>query len=150
EKKDLFLFFGGSDWCPFSRVVTKGILSQQPFQEYVSQHYVVVELDQPRYKPKPENYPTHLTYASRWNITSCPRTVLADAQGRPYKMLGDADPKESVQQYLQKLDRLRQARATRDELLARAAQSQGVEKAQCILKALESLPPSCEQDFGAD
>ncbi len=122
EKKDLFLYFGGSDWCPYDHAMRKSHLSRDEFRDYALRHFVIVEFDSPERKAKPANYPARLKLEGPWDISGCPTTVLADAHGRRYAQLAGAftDP---TADYLKQLDKLRESRVTRDDCLLRAAQA---------------------------
>ena len=81
EHKDLFLYFGGSDWCPYDAAMRKGFLSKDAFRDYANEHFVIVEFDDPRRNAKPANNPTRVKLERPWRINSCPTTVLADCAG---------------------------------------------------------------------
>jgi serine/threonine protein kinase/tetratricopeptide (TPR) repeat protein len=139
EKKDLFLYFGGSDWCPYDSAMRKTFLTKDTFREYADKHFVVVEFDEPQRKAKPENYPTRLRLAAPWDVSGCPTTVLADARGRRYGQTAGSF-QGSMEEYLKQLDGLRRARLTRDEFLKKAVRARGVEKARLLNQALSAMP----------
>ena len=147
EKKDLLLFFGGSDWCPFDRAMRETYLSKDAVRHYLSKHFVVVEFDNLRYKPKPKNDPTRRELAKKWTINYCPMVVFADASGRPYTILEGVEEREPVEDFLKRLESLRQSRIKRDDCLTRAASSTGTEKVQLLLTALSGVPANCLLDY---
>jgi len=139
ERKDLFLYFGGSDWCPYDAAMRKGFLSKDAFRDYANEHFVIVEFDDPQRKAKPANHSTRVKFEEPWKITGCPTTVLADARGRRYAQIAGAFT-GSMDEYLKSLDRLRKVRTTRDELLLKAVHSQGTDRARLLGQALNTLP----------
>jgi len=48
EKKPLFLFFTGSDWCGWCRRLQKEVFIQPQFQKWADKNVILVELDFPR------------------------------------------------------------------------------------------------------
>src|SRR5262249_38401649 len=49
ERKDLLLYFGGSDWSSFDVAFRKRMFGQREFVDYVAKHFVLVDLDSLRY-----------------------------------------------------------------------------------------------------
>src|SRR5262249_4610373 len=84
EKKDLFLYFNGRDWAPSGVVFQKDMLSGDPVVDYLSRHFVAVELARPMFGPPPKNYATTLELHRKWQINNFATMVLADAEGRAY------------------------------------------------------------------
>src|SRR5262249_17518755 len=71
--------------------------------------------------------------------------ILADARRRAYARVENDSSEEGRRTYTANLDRLRQARAARDEAFARAAPASGLERARHLdraLAALSTLPSS--------
>ena len=56
EKKDLFVYFTGSDWCAWCLLVRRDVFGKDAFIDYVPKHFVMVELDFPHHKARPKNY----------------------------------------------------------------------------------------------
>ncbi len=50
EKKPLFLFFTGSDWCGWCKRLQKEVFIQPQFQTWAKKNVILVELDFPRMK----------------------------------------------------------------------------------------------------
>ncbi|GIV32950.1 MAG: hypothetical protein KatS3mg031_0485 [Chitinophagales bacterium] len=48
EKKPLFLFFTGSDWCGWCKRLQNEVFTKPQFQSWASKNVVLVELDFPR------------------------------------------------------------------------------------------------------
>jgi tetratricopeptide (TPR) repeat protein len=147
EKKDLFLFFGGSDWCPFDKALRATYLSKDAVRHYLSRYFLVVELDDLHYKPKPRNYPIRQELAKRWTIQYCPTVVLTDARARPYAIALGVRDGEPLDGFLKRLESTRLQRITRDDYLTRAAGTTGAEKAQWLIKALNGVPADCLVDY---
>ena len=95
EKKDLFIYFSGSDWCPWCVLFHRTILSRPAFITEVPKHFVMVQLDSPMTKPKPTNFAQIETLSQRWQIDAIPTVILADAQGKPFARIQN-DPSEEA------------------------------------------------------
>ncbi len=50
EKKPLMLFFTGSDWCGWCKVLKKEVLDTKEFATWANKEVIAVELDFPRFK----------------------------------------------------------------------------------------------------
>jgi serine/threonine-protein kinase len=147
EKKDLFVYFTGSDWCGWCLLVRKDVFGKDAFIDYVPRHFVLVELDFPQHKARPKNYLQNRDLLERWGLKGFPSLILADAQGRPYANLRDGKVRDDAAAYVQRMEELRKVRVDRDELLAQAAGLEGVEKAKIMDKALSLLPADFRGDY---
>jgi thioredoxin-related protein len=50
EKKELLLFFTGSDWCGWCKKLQKDVLTKEEFVTWAKKNVILVELDFPRSK----------------------------------------------------------------------------------------------------
>jgi serine/threonine-protein kinase len=146
EKKDLFIWFGGSDWAAIAVIFRRTVLGKEAFFDYTTRHFILVDLDNPRYGPRPKNYRATVQLAAQWSVSRYPWVFLADARGRRYASLGGANRK-GVDAYLKKLEEFRQLRVRRDQLLVEAAAHQGPEKARRLDRALQLVPPALATDY---
>jgi WD40 repeat protein len=145
QGKDLFIYFTGSDWCPWCRLLKTTVFDRPTFARYAALHFVLVELDDPRQTAQPPNSAIRQALERKWLVDSVPIVMLADARCRAYARLENSASEESRRAYTENLERLRQSRATRDERLSRAASAQGVERARQLdeaMCALETLHPN--------
>jgi eukaryotic-like serine/threonine-protein kinase len=141
EKKDLFIYFTGSDWCYWCLLVRKEVFGKDAFIDYAPRHFVMVELDFPHHKPNPKNFEQNSELMSRWGKKGFPSLILADAQGRPYADLRDGTAvRDTPEAYIELMGKLRQRRLARDEHFTRALAEEGQEKAKSLDKALSLLP----------
>jgi serine/threonine-protein kinase len=148
EKKDLFVYFTGSDWCGWCLLVRRDVFGKDAFIDYVPKHFRLVELDFPHYKARPKNFPANQELMQRWGLNSFPSLILADAQGRPYANLRDGKVQsDNAAEYVTRMEELRKVRVSRDELLAQAFTREGLEKAKCLDQALELLPPDFRGEY---
>src|SRR5262249_32187398 len=147
QKKDLFVYFTGSDWCGWCLLVRKNVFGQDAFVEYVPRHFGLVELDFPQYKARPKNYAANRELLQRWGLKGFPSLILADAQGRPYANLRDGKVRDNAAAYVTRMEELRKVGVARDELLAQAFTREGLEKAKCLDQALELLPPDFRGEY---
>jgi serine/threonine-protein kinase len=147
EKKDLFVYFTGSDWCGWCLLVRRDVFGKDAFIDYVQRHFVLVELDFPQYKARPKNYAQNLNLFQRWGLHGFPSLILADAQGRPYANLRDGQVRDVAADYIRRMEQLRQVRVSRDELLTQALTLEGLERARCLDKALSLLPAQLQNEY---
>jgi serine/threonine-protein kinase len=149
EKKDLFIYFTGSDWCPWCLLVRKEVFGKDAFIDYVPRHFVLVELDFPQFKPSPKDYARNYEVFRRWGLRGFPSLILADSQGRAYANLRDRRVPDEPQAYIQLMEQMRANRLRRDEYLTRALGAEGLAKADLLDKALSLLPKDFAQaDYG--
>jgi tetratricopeptide (TPR) repeat protein len=143
QGKDLFVYFSGSDWCPWCLLFRRTILDKPAFARYAARNFVLVQMDDPHRSAPPANAAIRIPLERRWQVYAIPKVILADSRGRAYAEVPYGGGQEEPVKYTEKLDRLRQERAARDEALSRAAAAQGVERAQHLdqaLGALKALP----------
>jgi serine/threonine-protein kinase len=145
QGKDLFIYFSGSDWCPWCRLFKTTVLDKPAFARYAPRHFVTVQLDDPRGTAQPPNSAVRQALERKWLVDGVPVVVLADARGRAYARIDNSASDESRRTYTDNLERLRQSRATRDLRLLSASSAVGVERARRLdgaMSALETLRPN--------
>ncbi|HXH19603.1 MAG TPA: thioredoxin family protein [Chitinophagales bacterium] len=77
EKKPLFLFFTGSDWCGVCKRLQNEVFSQPQFLEW-SKNVILVELDFPRNKqPDPRFVEQNRLFKEMFGVTGYPTIVFA-------------------------------------------------------------------------
>jgi tetratricopeptide (TPR) repeat protein len=144
QGKDLFIYFSGSDWCPWCLLFKRTILDKPAFTRYAARNLVLLQLDDPQRSAAPANAAVRAALERKWRVYSVPKVILADAGGRAYAEVPYAGSQEEPGKYTETLERLRQARAARDESLSRAAAARGVDRARHLdqaLGALKTIPP---------
>ncbi len=86
EHKPILMVFAGSDWCKPCIMLRKEVWDKPEFREYAREHYVLLELDFPRFKKNQlsadqTRYNEEL--ASRYNKEGLfPLVVLTDERGQ--------------------------------------------------------------------
>src|SRR5262249_6320879 len=140
ENKDLLLYFGGSDWCPNDKCVREKYMARAAVNKALSAGIVVVEFDDPRYRPKPPNHALRKDLVKRWKINGVPSMARADAEGRPYSRFEGLEETWTPDTFLNQIGDLRKARTRRDEMLAKAAGCQGIERAVALDQTLGTVP----------
>jgi thioredoxin-related protein len=89
EKKQILLYFGGSDWCVPCIKLKKEILETAQFQEFAQKNLVMVLADFPRKKknmPDAKQVAKNEALAEKYNPNgSFPLMLLIDAQGKVVK-----------------------------------------------------------------
>lgn len=139
EGKDLFLYFTGSEWCLPCVMMDKSVFSSEAFRGSAPEDFVLVEIDFPKPVAKPEPPKTPLMKQNRalqaeYRIVGFPTIILADADGRPYATTGYRPG--GAETFLPHLDELRAKGQVRDRAMAKAAASEGLEKAKALDAAL--------------
>jgi thioredoxin-related protein len=104
--KNILLNFSGSDWCGPCIKLEKEIFGNQVFQEYATQHLVLVNADFPRLKKnKLDQKQTALNekLADEYNKTGAfPLTLLLDADGKVIKRW-EGIPAKGAQNFISQL-----------------------------------------------
>jgi tetratricopeptide (TPR) repeat protein len=139
QGKDLLLYFSGSDWCPWCTVLKKTVFDQPAFARYANRHFVMVLLDNPQRTAPPENRATVDGLSSKWQVYAVPTVILADAQGRPYALVVNEAREQNAQTYIETLEKLRPIRRARDESLALAATTEGLDRVRNLDQALGQM-----------
>ena len=138
EKKDMLLFFSGSDWCHWCQKLDNEVFTQDKFAQEAGKDFILVNLDFPRKKEleksiKEQNQQMQKTYG----IRGFPTVILTDADGKPYAKTGYQQG--GVDVYLAQLHNFRNNNAKKDALLAKADQTTGLERAKLLDQALTTI-----------
>jgi serine/threonine-protein kinase len=150
EHKDLFIYFSGSDWCPWCVLFQRTVLSRPAFITEVSTQFVMVQLDSPVTKPQPANHAQIDELSRRWQIDGIPTVMLADEKGKPFARFRNDPSEEARARYVEDVLAARRVRADRDLALSRASASQGLERAKLLDSALRHLPRDLVEAAYAD
>ena len=140
DKKDLFLEFTGSDWCPPCKRLKAEILDHDAFKKAVPEHFVLVKLDFPNDKSQQttEEIAQNRELQKHYEIAGFPTVILADPTGRAYsKTVGF--PGITAEDYVKKLVASRKVREARDAAFAEAEKAAGIEQAKLLDKGLASM-----------
>lgn len=89
QNKPIFLFFTGSDWCPWCIKIDTQILSTPAFQQALSQKMIFVKIDFPRKTKldkatKDQNDKLSKTY----DVHGFPTVILLDSNGQRIEQMG--------------------------------------------------------------
>lgn len=139
EGKDMILDFTGSDWCGWCIKLNEEVFSQEVFQVYAPEHFVLVELDYPtpKVEQSDELKAQNAELKEHYAIRGYPTIFLTDGEGVPYAQTGyQAGGPDN---YVEHLEELRQIRVNRDEQMDAAEQTQGVEKAGHLHEAMQAV-----------
>lgn len=90
QNKDMFLYFTGSDWCPWCIRLDREVLSDANFVLPARQEFVFVLLDFPRNKSGQSQalQQQNTELAARYQIEGYPTVVLANSNGDSYARTG--------------------------------------------------------------
>ena len=85
EKKELLLFFTGSDWCPWCKKLTGEILSTSYFEREAPKKFVLVKLDFPHdIEQSDELKAQNKDLRKKFKVRGFPTLILADSAEKPY------------------------------------------------------------------
>ncbi|MFT3867848.1 MAG: thioredoxin family protein [Nibricoccus sp.] len=89
EKKKIFLFFTGSDWCGWCKKFDKEILSTQDFKTFAGTNLLLVKLDFPRGTPQsPQLKAANQKLAQQYGIQGFPTVIVLNSEGKNVGELG--------------------------------------------------------------
>jgi len=89
EKRHVFLFFTGSDWCGWCKRLNKEILSTPEFAEYSKEKLILVELDFPKKRKLPATVKAqNAKLADKFKIEGYPTVIVLDSSGTKVGDLG--------------------------------------------------------------
>jgi thiol-disulfide isomerase/thioredoxin len=89
QKRHVFLFFTGSDWCGWCMRLNKEILSTPDFARYASEKLVLVEVDFPKGKSQSAEVKSqNAALAQRYRVQGFPTVIVLDGNGRQVGELG--------------------------------------------------------------
>jgi thioredoxin-related protein len=106
SKRNILIFFSGSDWCVPCRKMKNTIFDSNEFAQFADNQLVLVNADFPRLKknqPSKVQIQQNEALAERYNSQGAfPYTVLVDAQGRVLKTW-DGMPKSNTNTFIQEI-----------------------------------------------
>jgi thioredoxin-related protein len=89
ERRNVFLFFTGSDWCGWCKRLEEEILTKSEFKNYAKEKLILVKLDFPRQIEQSEALQNqNRTLAAQYGIKGYPTVIVLDPAGRAVKQLG--------------------------------------------------------------
>ena len=93
SKRDLLIYFSGSDFCPACITLEKDVLSQPAFLKQATKDYVLVQIDFPKKKQLPapimqQNAKLKTRFKKDYQFEALPTLYLASSQGIPYAKTG--------------------------------------------------------------
>jgi protein disulfide-isomerase len=89
EKRNVMLFFTGSDWCSWCKKLNKEILSTPEFSKYAAEKLILVELDFPRSKAQPAGVKAqNAKLQNEFKIEGYPTVIVLNNAGKKVGELG--------------------------------------------------------------
>lgn len=137
--KDVLVTFTGSDWCAPCKQLAKEVFTVEAFTNVAGERYELVVIDSPRKAGALDDATKAKNEAlrERFAVNSWPTVFLVDASGRPFARTKDYRPGGPAA-YLEHLQGLQAAKATRDAALAKAKASKGAARASLLDEALRA------------
>ncbi|MBN2332612.1 MAG: thioredoxin family protein [Deltaproteobacteria bacterium] len=138
EHKDLLLVFSGSDWCGWCIKLEQEVFSQAGFMAEAEKQFILVNLDFPQRKAQaPAVREQNQQLKADYRIEGFPTVILADAAGTPYARTGYLEGGSTA--YLQHLAGFQTAKKAVDDLMTKAEQASGMERARLLDQVLETM-----------
>ncbi|MCE5294649.1 MAG: thioredoxin family protein [Chlamydiales bacterium] len=89
ESKPIFLYFTGSDWCPYCVKMNTQILSTPEFQDALAQKMIFVKIDFPRNTPLEKAAQEYNEKLSKsFGVQGFPTVILLDSKGSRIEKIG--------------------------------------------------------------
>jgi thioredoxin-related protein len=141
EKKDLLVYFTGSDWSPWCIALQKEVLSKKAFLDFVKEKYILVQLDYPEHKVVDELLRAQNDkLLKKYFVRSFPTIYFLDSQQRPY---GDIRYEGiNSKQFIEQIKKFINIRDKRNLMLAASKKLHGVAKAQKLSETIALLDNS--------
>ena len=138
EGKDIFVYFTGSDWCSYCRVLHSKVFDKDNFLENLKKEYILLKIDFPQRNPLPEvEQMKNEKLSTDYSVEGFPTVLLMDKDGRAFAKTGFRD--EGPAEYAKHLKTIAENKKTRDKNFKAAESLSGVAKAEALVKALSSL-----------
>lgn len=141
EGKSILIDFTGSDWCGPCIALHKSVFMSEHFKAEAPKHFILLSLDRPNDKSKQslEEQAQFRKLSAIFNLNSFPTIFLADEKGRPYHRDVTGGGSRDPMKYLASLTQNTASLAARNEILAKADQAEGVERAKLLNQAITNL-----------
>jgi thioredoxin-related protein len=137
EKKLLFVYFTGSDWCTWCKRLDKEVLDEEKFKTEAQKAYIFVELDYPHNKKLPLALETqnHMLQ-DHYKIHGWPTIIITDTEGKPiartgYRAGGPEKYLEHLAEFSKIYDEVLQMKSTLGTV-------QGLERAKLLDQIIEA------------
>ena len=138
EKKDVFAYFTGSDWCSLCKVLKKEVFDKDGFLEAVQKDFVILKIDFPKKKTLSDiEQQRNDKLAADYSVEGFPTVLLIDTASRVFAKTGyKGIPADEYQLHIKGMLKIK---AERDKLFNSAVTLEGVEKAKALGKGLAVL-----------
>jgi disulfide reductase len=89
QDRAVFLFFTGSDWCPWCKALDKEVLSTREFTDFAKDNLVLVKVDFPRHHTlAPVQAQANARLAQRFGIQAYPTVCILNKEGNQVAEMG--------------------------------------------------------------
>jgi len=141
EGKTLLVDFTGTDWCTWCIKLNDDIFQKEAFQEFASEHFILVELDYPRDKSgqSAELIAQNQELREQYKPKGFPTVLLLDAEGVPFEKTGYTTPDPAL--YVEQLEKMLEGKKRYDTAMTEAQALTGKDKAMALANALYTYIP---------
>lgn len=139
DKKNLLLYFTGSDWCGYCIQLDKEVFQKAEFPEAVKDKLVLVKIDFPEDESKitKETLDQNEKLQESYQVDGYPTLILTDASGKPFAITGYQEG--GAAKYITHLNTLLAQKAAFDSMIGDAGKLDGLAKAEKLGQALQSI-----------
>ena len=102
EKKCVFLFFTGSDWCNYCITLQKKVLGKSAFKEYAKENLILVKYDM-RKKDSQKAQDKIKKIMKKYDAPGFPTIVILDPENNNLGIIGARDDPDKFIAYLKQL-----------------------------------------------
>lgn len=81
ERKLVFAFFSGAEWCSATALFREKILASRPFLDYVNSRFVLLELDYPEPQRAETESKGNRQLRERFKVAAFPTVLVLDSSG---------------------------------------------------------------------
>jgi thioredoxin-related protein len=137
DKKLLFVYFTGSDWCTWCKRLDKEVFDEEKFKTEAQKGYVFVELDYPHSKKLPAELVTqNESLKDHYKIRGWPTIIITDTDGKPIARTGYRPG--GPEKYLEHLDEFAKVYDEILQLKTKLETLQGMERAKLLDDIIEA------------
>jgi thioredoxin-related protein/Tfp pilus assembly protein PilF len=137
EKKLLFVYFTGSDWCTWCKRLDKEVLDEEKFKTEAQKEYIFVELDYPHNKKLPLALETqNQLLKDHYKIRGWPTIIITDTDGKAIARTGYQPG--GPEKYLEHLGEFAKIYAEILQMKSTLETVQGLERAKLLDRIIEA------------
>lgn len=148
--KDLFIVFGGSDWCIPCRILNQTVLKKPEFEARVKQQFVCVDIDDLARGLDPDRKARYADLQKQYHVGSFPSVILATPDGLAYGWTTHIPSNNTPDKFWANIQPLIARGKAFREGLDKSAKLTGIEKAKAMAEGMSQIRADLLWNFHAD